>query len=106
MLPVHLIRQMLLMTCLKEIRLRALTSPGVLGILLVRLVDIDVLLPGQIAMACDRTVYWLSVLASQILALSLHLLNYPFHQLTGVLEPQELLRESHVIRSKALLLLT
>ena len=106
MLPVHLIRQMLLMTCLKEIRLRALTRPGVLGILLVRLVDIDVLLPGQIAMACDRTVYWLSVLASQILALSLHLLNYPFHQLTRVLEPQELLRESHVIRSKALLLLT
>ena len=106
MLPVHLVRQMLLMTCLKEIRLRALTSPGVLGILLVRLVDIDVLLPGQIAMASDRTVYWLSVLASQILALSLHLLNYPFHQLTGVLESQELFRESHVIRSKALLLLT
>ena len=96
----------MLLALVKEVLLvRALSSPSVLGLLLSRLVDIDVLLTGKIAMASDRTVYWLSALAPQILALTLHLLNYSFHQLTRVLQSHELLRESHVIRPKALFLL-
>lgn len=85
--------------CLQKIVLRQ-TLLRETSLLLLALLDIHFMIAGKIAMARGSIVncIWLSAWATHTVGLlSLHLLNYAIHELTRVLQSQELLREPLVV---------
>ena len=92
---------MLATASLKEIWLHTLHHLSVLRCGLALIDILVIVIAGKIVMASEVIVQilWLSSgLTTHIrIRLALHLLNYPVHELTGVLQPQKLLSEPLVV---------